>query len=491
MLTVVYPYSEQPWLEKTVRHYTASPQVKKLLVVGNADRSFRIDGVEIFKTPAMSSSYVLAEVIDRVSTEYVLLVCPVAPVVPCTGSLDRLLYIASAADVGIIYADYRAYANGRAEDRHLIPYQAGSIRDDFDFGPVLLFSTEALRQAKGRTQDNEFRRAGLYDLRLKVATRYAVKHVPEVLFEVEEELKEDGTEKRERHFDYVDPVNIAVQKEMESAATNHLKRIGAYLPPIYKELDELKTSFPVELSVVIPVLNRRTTISDAIKSALSQKTDFSFNIIIVDNHSTDGTTDIVADMAARHAAVHHLVPESFSLQIGGCWNEAIHSKLCGRYAVQLDSDDLYADLDSLRKMYSFISSDDYAMVIGSYTLVDENMAIIPPGVIDHREWTDENGRNNALRINGLGAPRAFRTDLIRKIGFLNVSYGEDYAAALRISREYRIGRIYESVYLCKRWQGNTDASLPRERINRNNLFKDWVRTLEIAERQKINQANDR
>jgi glycosyltransferase involved in cell wall biosynthesis len=237
------------------------------------------------------------------------------------------------------------------------------------------------------------------------------------------------------------------------------------------------------------VLNRKETIVEAVKSAVSQETDFPFNVIVVDNHSTDGTTTVLFDLGRQYFRLKHIVPKRADLGIGGCWNEAIQDEACGRYAVQLDSDDLYSSSRTLQKMVDMLRQSNYAMVIGSYTLVDSRLEEIPPGLVDHREWTDENGHNNALRINGLGAPRAFSTSLMRSIGFLNVSYGEDYAAALRISREYPIGRIYESLYLCRRWSGNTDAALNIEEANRNNTFKDKIRTDEILARQKMNQGN--
>jgi glycosyltransferase involved in cell wall biosynthesis len=272
---------------------------------------------------------------------------------------------------------------------------------------------------------------------------------------------------------------------MEAVFTNYLKKIGAYLPPNFKGVDETHESFPVEASVIIPVRNRRETIAEAVKSALSQHADFPFNVIVVDNHSTDGTTTILSDLVRQYSRLKHIIPVRTDLAIGGCWNEALSAQDCGRYAVQLDSDDLYGGPHTLQKMADMLRQGNYGMVIGSYTLVDSNLKEIPPGLIDHREWTDENGHNNALRINGLGAPRAFNTSLMRKIGFLNVSYGEDYAAALRICREYRVGRIYESLYLCRRWSGNSDAGLGIEATNWNDAFKDKIRTEEIVARQEI------
>jgi glycosyltransferase involved in cell wall biosynthesis len=292
----------------------------------------------------------------------------------------------------------------------------------------------------------------------------------------------------EKLFAYLDPQNRAVQKEMETVFTDYLKKIEAYLPPHQlREVEQRHKPFPVEASVIIPVRNRKETIGQAVKSALSQQTDFPFNVIVVDNHSTDGTTAILSDLAKQFLNLKHIVPKRIDLGIGGCWNEALHSEACGRYAAQLDSDDLYSSPQTLQKMVDRLRQGNYAMVIGSYTLVNSGLEEIPPGLIDHREWTDDNGHNNALRINGLGAPRAFNTSLMRNIGFLNVSYGEDYAAALRICREYRIGRIYESLYLCRRWSGNSDAELTIEEANRNDAFKDKIRTDEILARQKMNR----
>jgi glycosyltransferase involved in cell wall biosynthesis len=275
---------------------------------------------------------------------------------------------------------------------------------------------------------------------------------------------------------------------METVFTDYLKRFGAYLPAHrLRDVEQSRDSFPAEASIIIPVLNRRETIGQAVENALSQETDFPFNVMVVDNHSADGTTSVLSDLGRRYSSLKHIIPKRTDLGIGGCWNEAIRDEACGRYAVQLDSDDLYRSSRTLQRMVDKLRHGNYAMVIGSYTLVDSGLEEIPPGLVDHREWTDENGHNNALRINGLGAPRAFDTRLMRSIGFLNVSYGEDYAAALRISREYRIGRIYESLYLCRRWSGNTDAALSIEKENRNNTFKDKIRTDEILARQNMNQ----
>jgi glycosyltransferase involved in cell wall biosynthesis len=284
----------------------------------------------------------------------------------------------------------------------------------------------------------------------------------------------------QKQFDYVNPRNRDYQIEMEQIATDYLKRTGAYLEPRFERVPSTNENFPVKASVVIPVRNREKTVLDAVRSVLDQKTDFHFNVIVVDNHSTDRTTDILRDVADSRLV--HIIPERKDLGIGGCWNEAILSAQCGRYAVQLDSDDLYINESVLQRIVDELVRGPYAMVIGSYTMVDFSLREIPPGLIDHREWTRENGRNNALRINGLGAPRAFDTSVVRRIGFPNVSYGEDYAVGLRICRDYEIGRIYDSVYLCRRWEGNSDSALPLEVANRYDAYKDWIRTVELRAR---------
>ena len=395
--------------------------------------------------------------------------------------------MAESTKAGLVYSDFYGESKRGKTLHPLNDYQPGSVRDDFDFGHLALFSVTAIRKALrkyGTIPEVKF--AGLYDLRLKVSIDHSVYHLREPLYCV---IEAGEPSRSERIFAYIDPRNEAAQREMEIVFTDYLKKINAYLPPHHlKEAEQTLKSFPVETSVIIPVRNRKETIADAVKSALSQKTDFPFSLIVVDNHSTDETTAILSDLARQYPSLEHLIPQRTDLGIGGCWNEALHNETCGRYAVQLDSDDLYSSRYTLQKMIDMLRQGNDAMVIGSYTLVDSRLEEIPPGLIDHREWTDENGHNNALRINGLGAPRAFNTSLIRKIGFQNVSYGEDYAAALRICREYRIGRIYESLYLCRRWSGNTDAALSIEEANRNDAFKDKIRTMEILARQKMNQS---
>lgn len=393
---------------------------------------------------------------------------PRAAVEPGPRMFDRMAQVLRDSGAGLVYAD--------SIEHPRIDCQPGSIRDNFDFGPVVAISVPAARQV---WEDGSFRWAGFYDLRLRLSEAFPVVRIPEGLYE---SAPLDNRPTGEKQFDYVDPRNRNYQVEMEAAATAHLARIGALLTEPFRPVPPPSRDFPVEASIVIPVRNRERTIEDAVASALSQQAEFSFNVIVVDNHSTDGTTAILRRHSDRRLV--HLVPDRTHLGIGGCWNAALFSELCGRFAVQLDSDDLYAGPDCLAKIVEELRRGPYAMVVGSYSMVNFALDPLPPGLIDHREWTPENGRNNALRINGLGAPRAFDTSVLRGIGFPNVSYGEDYAVGLRVCREYEIGRIYESVYLCRRWEGNTDSVLPIETANRYDVYKDWIRTNEIRARRR-------
>jgi glycosyltransferase involved in cell wall biosynthesis len=329
--------------------------------------------------------------------------------------------------------------------------------------------------------DEDYIFAGLYDLRLKISQGNTLVHIQEMLYtEVETDIRKSG----EKQFDYVDPRNRAVQIEMEKACTHHLKCINAWLKPVFREIKFEDQNFEFDASVVIPVKNRVRTVSDAIRSVLSQKTKYKFNLIIVDNYSTDGTTDLIRSFAADSRIVH-IIPERKDLGIGGCWNEAVFSEKCGRFAIQLDSDDLYIDDNVITKIVDGFYAQQCAMLVGSYKMVNFDLHDIPPGLIDHKEWTPDNGRNNALRINGLGAPRAFYTPVLRTIRVPNVSYGEDYAVGLAISRHYQIGRIYEPLYLCRRWDENSDASLDVNRMNTYNLYKDKIRTIELIARKRM------
>lgn len=389
----------------------------------------------------------------------------------------RMKQVMDATGAAMVYADRYVVKNGQTEKSPVIDYQLGSLRDDFDFGAVVMLQTSALQEASSRMKV-DYRYAGFYDLRLKLSQKYELVHINEYLYtEQELDLRKSG----QKQFDYVDPRNRERQIEMELACTEHLKEIGGYLAPQFESIDFNKEPFEYEASVIIPVKNRVKTIEDAIKSVLQQQTTFPFNVIVVDNHSTDGTTELI-DKLAIDERVIHVVPKRTDLGIGGCWNMGIHHPLCGKFAIQLDSDDLYSDEHTLSKIVGTFYQQQCAMVIGTYRMTDFDLNSLPPGIIDHKEWTPENGRNNALRINGLGAPRAFYTPVIREIGFPNVSYGEDYAVGLAISRHYQIGRIYDVLYLCRRWSGNSDAALDAFQVNANNLYKDRIRTWELKAR---------
>ncbi len=408
-------------------------------------------------------------------------------------AMRRLLDAARDTGAGLVYADFTEVKGMALNPHPLNDYEEGSLRDDFDFGPMFVLSTGAIAGAIGKYGPPP-RDAGLalYDLRLKISIDTQILHIPEFLYRASPARPapaKETTSKTEAHFSYTARGNLSRQKKLEKIATAHLKRIGAFLPPRTKKATET-TKTQWKASVVIPVRNRKKTIADALASALAQKTDFPFNIIVVDNHSTDGTTGIIKKIASRHTQVHHIIPPVHGLGIGGCWNEAIFSPQCGRYAVQLDSDDLYSSPETLQKIVDTLSRGSYAMVVGSYTLVDEKLKPIEPGLIDHREWTDANGHNNLLRVNGMGAPRAFNTEVLRKTSFPDMSYGEDYAVALSLTREYKIGRIFESLYLCRRWSDNTDADPSLEKQNRHDHYKDRLRTLEIKARQKLNRGRD-
>lgn len=458
------------------------------------------DGVTVIPQDSFRETSTLRSIAEAARSPYILLYTGVRDLEMGFMSLDRMLAVAEDSDADMLYSDRYDVTVGedgtRSRSRHpLIDCQDGALRDDFDFGPVLVFRTASFRNAvKRMTADRRF--GALYELRLMMGK---IVHVKECLYSVvETDLRKSG----EKQFDYVDPRNRQVQIEMEEICTSYLKSIGAWLEPQFSSCRDIQgtvgdAGFPVKVSVVIPVKDRVGTIRDAVMSALGQKCTFPFNVIVVDNHSTDGTSDVLSDISEEYASSTghmpdsgeyvpgfiHVVPDRDDLCIGGCWNTAVFSSHCGRYAVQLDSDDLYSSADVLERIVSVFEKEDCAMVIGSYRMTDFSLAPIPPGVIDHREWTPENGRNNALRINGLGAPRAFLVPVLRSIGgFPDTSYGEDYAVGLRICREYRIGRIYDVLYLCRRWSGNSDAALDTARLNANNLYKDWIRTCELEAR---------
>lgn len=451
--------------------------------VESFSRSSSFTGVTVLDGISLRETETLRSLADAISGKFVLIYTKDTPLEMGMFALDRIISIAEDTGADMLYADHYELvtdAEGREVRRKhpLIACQKGALRDDFDFGSVLVFRTTSFRRAV-RAMEQDWQWGALYDLRLRMKN---IVHINEYLYtEIETDTRKSG----EKQFDYVDPKNRAVQIEMEKICTGHLKRIGAWLEPVFKKPDLREfgqQEFPVTASVVIPVFNRIKTVKDAVESALSQECDFPFNVIVVDNHSTDGTTALLEELAARDERLVHVVPVKHDLCIGGCWNLAVHHEMCGEYAVQLDSDDVYSGPDTLRKIVDAFREQKCAMVVGTYQMTDFNMNPIPPGVIDHKEWTEDNGRNNALRINGLGAPRAFWTPLLRTINLPDTSYGEDYALGLRISREYRIGRIYDVLYCCRRWDGNSDAALDIERVNANNLYKDRIRTWELEAR---------
>lgn len=438
-------------------------------------------------TERLMSSETLAEIEEKTTVDYVLLYLKATPLTIGYGALRRLLRVAVETEAMWVYADRYSVENGTTVKHPVIDYQAGSVRDDFDFGSLLLIRANGLHDyvAQLASRPVNYQYAALYDLRLFLSRKGTLFHLNEYLYtEEESDLRTSG----EKQFDYVNPANREVQIEMEKAVTAHLKEIGALVTPAdYIVPDFNEQQFEVEASVIIPVFNREKTIADAVKSALAQKTTFPFNVIVVNNHSTDRTGEILHNCQKSTVNSHLIVltPDRHDLGIGGCWNLAINDEHCGRFAVQLDSDDLYSSSDTLQQIVQAFYKQKAAMIVGSYRMCDFDLNTLPPGLISHAEWTDENGMNNALRINGLGAPRAFFTPLLRHIQFPNTSYGEDYSAGLAFSRRYRIGRIYKELYLCRRWGGNSDAALSVEKVNANNLYKDRLRTMEIMARQQM------
>ena len=437
----------------------------------------------------IQSSAAICSIADNVDCEYALLYTKTTPLTIGLYAIRRMLRVAVETDAEMIYSDHYSVENGVTVAHPVIDYQAGSLRDDFDFGSVIVIKAKTLKEYAAANAGKEYRFAGLDDLRLFLSRKGSIFHINEFLYTEEES---DTRTSGEKQFDYVNPRNREVQMEMEKAVTEHLKAVGAFIDTAYYETPDFnEQTFDCEASVIIPVRNREKTICDAVDSALSQKTKFKFNVIVVDNHSTDKTTELLAGYAKKEEQgdgkprLIHIIPERNDLGIGGCWNVAVNDRHCGRFAVQLDSDDLYSSPNTLQAIVDEFHKQHAAMIIGSYRMCDFDLNTLPPGLIDHAEWTDDNGCNNALRINGLGAPRAFFTPLVRQILFPNTSYGEDYAMALAFCRRYKIGRIFSELYLCRRWGGNSDAALSIEKVNANNLYKDRLRTMELSARQMV------
>lgn len=481
MITCFIPFLSVSHARQTVRTLRQCRRVKKIYFLATETVSGEVGECEILPVDSLASCATFRSVASRVDTAYTCIYTTCTAFEPGQFAFERLSAIAEDMDAGMLYADRYLVKNGVRCPAPVIDYQPGSLRDDFDFGSLLFFRSSVLKQAVG-AMDADYRFAGLYDLRLRVSELAGLVHVNEYLYaEVEADARKSG----EKLFDYVDPKNRTVQIEMEAACTAYLKRIGGYLAPDFEPVAFDAGGFEQEASVIIPVRNRIRTIEAAIRSVLAQKTSFRFNLIVVDNHSTDGTSEAIEKYTADERVLH-LVPERSDLGIGGCWNVGVHHPACGKFAVQLDSDDVYSDPDTLQKIVDAFYEQKCAMVVGTYRMTDFQMNEIPPGIIDHREWTPENGRNNALRINGLGAPRAFYTPVLREINLPNTSYGEDYALGLRISRTWQIGRIYDVLYLCRRWEDNSDAALDIVKMNTHNTYKDRLRTWELQARIALN-----
>lgn len=450
---------------------------------GNSDYAQNIPGeceyiknIYYISCNEINSSEGIRRISQKANTDLILIYTKPYPLKTGYKAIERMADYLKPENAGMAYADHYVMKGNTCSPHPVTDYQEGSVRDDFDFGSLIMFKTGIFRKAaETLSAQDEYSYSALYALRLAVSRISGITHIREFLYtEIENDLRKSG----EKQFDYVDPRNRDVQIEREKAFTYHLKQIDAYLPQREQLINTEEGDFEYEVSVIIPVRNRVRTIDDAIKSVLEQETDFKFNIIIIDNHSTDGTSDCIAGYKDNDKVIH-IIPERTDLGIGGCWNMGIDHPKCGRYAVQLDSDDLYSSPHTLQTIVDKFRTEKCAMVIGSYRMTNFSLETLPPGVIDHKEWTDSNGHNNALRINGLGAPRAFYTPQLREIRVPNTSYGEDYALGLAFSRNYKIGRIYDVVYLCRRWEGNSDAALGIEKINNNNSYKDSLRTLEI------------
>ena len=473
------PYTDKAQSASLSASFASSPLVKDIIFLSNDDAPEGTPFVPLFKA---LSTRAVCSIAAACESEWALICTQQAPVILGQNALERMVDAGEALGADMVYSDRYKTIHGTALPYPVIDCQEGALRDDFDFGAVILLRRSALMAFAAEKGLETYECAGFYQLRLFIMRKGKIAHIPEYLYTEEEmDLRSSG----EKQFDYVDPRFGIIQQELERACTEHLRCIGALV-----EADSLQTisttegSFPVEASVIIPVRNRRHTIGDAIQSALEQIATCPFNVIVVDNHSDDGTSEIIEDFVSHDQPVIHIIPERTDLGIGGCWNLAVQNPECGRFALQLDSDDLYANKYVLQTIVDAFHHERCAMLIGSYTLCNFALETLAPGLINHREWTADNGMNNALRINGLGAPRCFYTPVIRAIGFPNVSYGEDYAAGLAISRTYKIGRIFESLYLCRRWEGNSDAALSPDKVNRNNTYKDFIRTVELNIRKK-------
>ena len=480
-LNCFIPAADATQVAGTVSALKQYDAVGKIFLLATTDADLSSLGCPVIKVDSLTSSSTVAAIAQHADADYTLIYTKYTTLDLGYFALERFLFIADSSDAAMVYADHYQLVDGKKSAHPLIALQEGALRDDFNFGSVLIYRSSVLKQAVEQSkQDYPF--AGMYNLRLAASRMGEIVHINEYLYT---EVETDNRKSGQKMFDYVDPKNRGVQIDMEKACTEHLKAVGAYLEPVFTPIEFNESNFPVEASVIIPVYNRVRTIRDAIKSVLMQQTSFAFNLIIIDNYSSDGTTEAIREY--NDPRLIHIIPERKDLGIGGCWNAGVHHPQCGKFAVQLDSDDVYSSEKTLQTMVDAFYEQNCSMVVGTYMMTNFDMEMIAPGIIDHKEWTPENGRNNALRINGLGAPRAFYTPMLRKIKVPNTSYGEDYALGLAFSRSYQIGRVYDVVYNCRRWEENSDASLDVAKMNAHNLYKDRIRTWELQARKKLNQ----
>ncbi len=477
-ITAFLAYNGLPHTKELADRLFSSGLVKDIYLVTTQNDLECITDCKMLVCESMQDSKTINKIASLSNSEYSLILTKDTEIDFAQFAIERFIGIADDTNAGLVYSDYFEIKDEVRSIHPVIDYQKGSLRDDFEFGYILFYRSSIVKEVYSN-EIPEYKFAGLYDLRLKVSQKAELFRVNEYLYTV---IENDNRKSGEKLFDYVNPRNRQVQVEMEIACTEHLKAINGYLKPEFKDINFSNTDSEFEASVIIPVKNRAKTISDAITSVLMQKADFKFNLIIVDNYSDDGTTEIIKGFAEKDNRVVHIIPTRKDLGIGGCWNEAVHSSYCGKFAIQLDSDDVYKDETTIAQVVKAFYEQKCGMVVGTYQMTNFKLEEIPPGIIDHKEWTPDNGRNNALRINGLGAPRAFYTPLLREIKIPNVSYGEDYAVGLSISREYQIGRIYNPIYICRRWDGNSDSALDIVKQNNNNIYKDRIRTIELTAR---------
>lgn len=483
MIDCFIPFRDVLQVSRTIEGLKKEEIVGKIFLLRLPEAAGKsIQGCEVIDVKSVNCTDAVMKMAAAANAEYSLIYTKFTDLSFGRFALERIVAIGDDSSAAMLYADHFNELGGQRKNAPVIDYQMGALRDNFDFGSVLAYRTSALKEAASR-MNVAYSFAGLYDLRLKVSQKGSLVHINEYLYyETETDTRKSG----EKIFDYVDPKNRDVQIEMEKACTQHLKDIGGYLEPHFKHIELSDAPFEYEASVVIPCKNRVRTIGDAIKSALAQKTSFKYNVFVVDDNSTDGSVDVIKKYLGNEK-LFYIAQDKTWHGIGGNWNAAIHHPHCGKFALQLDSDDMYSCQDAVQRFVDAFYEQNCAMVVGTYRMTNFDLETIPPGIIDHKEWTPDNGRNNALRINGLGAPRGFYVPLLRRINFPTTKYGEDYAVGLRISREYQIGRIYDVIYDCRRWEDNSDASLDIEKENANNLYKDRIRTWELQARISMNR----